>query len=181
MDRVGYSLADAAEETDTLETPDCFVSSSPPRGAKVRSDAPSGASAADVRSTSATSSLRFASIAVATDSTHSRWVARGPMGTTVEWDAEIFNERPNELIAWRSLEGSEIACAGSVRFRPAPDGRGTELQVSLSYEPPAGEIGASIAWLFGEEPRLQIAEDLARFKATLEGTETTPADGPPGA
>lgn len=113
----------------------------------------------------------------ATDSTHSHWVARGPMGATVEWDAEIFNERPNELIAWRSVEGSEIDCAGSVRFRPAPDGRGTEVLVSLNYEPPGGELGASVAWLFGEEPRRQIADDLSRFKQAMEGGRSAPGAG----
>jgi uncharacterized membrane protein len=116
----------------------------------------------------------------ATDSTHSHWVARGPAGTSLEWDAEIFEERPGQFLAWRSVEGSEIACAGSVRFRKAPGGRGTELQVSLNYEPPAGELGAAIARLFGEEPRIQVAEDLARFKQELEGSQAGPAKAPSG-
>jgi uncharacterized membrane protein len=114
-----------------------------------------------------------------TDPTHSHWVARGPMGTTIEWDAEIFNERPNEIIAWRSVEGSEIDCAGSVRFRKAPGDRGTEVHVSINYEPPGGELGASIAWLFGEEPRIQIEEDLARFKQVVEAGEITRTDNQP--
>jgi len=116
----------------------------------------------------------------ATDATHSHWVARGPMGMTIEWDAEIFNERPDELIAWRSVEGSEIDCAGSVRFRKAGD-RATDVLVSLNYEPPGGEVGASIAWLFGEEPRIQIADDLERFKQVMEGGETPSAHGLPRA
>jgi len=114
-----------------------------------------------------------------TDPTHSHWVARAPMGTTIEWDAEIFNERPNEIIAWRSLEGSENDCAGSVRFRQAPDGRGTEVHVSLNYEPPGGELGDSIAWLFGDGPRAQIEEDLSRFKQVMEAGEATTSAGQP--
>jgi uncharacterized membrane protein len=81
----------------------------------------------------------------ATDPTHSHWVARGPMGTTFDWDAEIFNERPNELIAWRSIEGSEIDCAASVRFVKAPGDRGTEVHVALNDELPGGGFGASMA------------------------------------
>jgi uncharacterized membrane protein len=113
------------------------------------------------------------------DDRHSHWVARGPLGTTVEWDAEIFNERPGELIAWRSLPGSEIDHAGSVRFRKAPADRGTEVHVELNYEPPGGRVGASIAWLFREEPRLQIDDDLARFKQVLEAGEIATVAGQP--
>jgi len=115
-----------------------------------------------------------------TDETHSHWVARAPMGTTIEWDAEIFNERPNEIIAWRSLPGSEIDCAGSVRFRPAPGGRGTEVHVSINYEPPDGVLDASIAWFFREEPRIRIEEDLARFKQVVEAGESRTIAGQPG-
>jgi uncharacterized membrane protein len=116
------------------------------------------------------------SVAV-TDSRHSRWIARGPMGTTVEWEAEIFNEQPNELIAWRSLPGSEIDHAGSVRFRKAPGNRGTEVSVELNYEPPGGRVGAAIAWLFREEPRLQIGDDLARFQQVMEAGEIATVEG----
>ena len=114
-----------------------------------------------------------------TDSRHSRWIARGPMGTTVEWEAEIFNEKPNELIAWRSLPGSEIDHAGSVRFRKAAGNRGTEVQVELNYEPPGGRLGAAIAWLFREEPRLQIDDDLSRFKQVMEAGEIATVEGQP--
>ncbi len=115
----------------------------------------------------------------ATDATHSHWVVRGPMGSRIEWDAEIFNEKPGELIAWRSVEGSEIDNAGSVRFQKAPADRGTVVTVELNYEPPGGRIGASIAWLFGEEPRIQIEDDLRRFKEIMEAGEIASVDGQP--
>jgi uncharacterized membrane protein len=115
----------------------------------------------------------------ATDDTRSHWVVRGPMGSTIEWDAEIFNEKPNALIAWRSVEGSEIDNAGSVRFQKAPADRGTVVTVELNYEPPGGRIGASIAWLFGEEPRIQIEDDLRRFKEIMEAGEIASVDGQP--
>ena len=95
----------------------------------------------------------------------------------LSWDAEIINDKPNELIAWRSVEGADIDNAGSVRFRPGPTGRGTELTVELNYEPPAGVIGATIAKLLGEEPELQVREDLRHFKQILEAGEIPTIEG----
>ncbi len=111
------------------------------------------------------------------DSHRSHWVARGPMGMTVEWDAEIYNEKPNELIAWRSLPDSRIDHTGSVQFRKAPADRGTEVHVELNYNPPGGRLGAAIAWLFGEEPRIQMEDDLARFKQVMEAGEIATVQG----
>lgn len=105
----------------------------------------------------------------------SHWVARGPMGTSIEWDAEIFAERPDELIAWRSVAGSQVDCAGSVRFRPSAGGHSTDVHVSINYEPPGGQAGAAVARLLGDDPDAQIAEDLARFKTVVEaGARTDP-------
>ncbi len=98
----------------------------------------------------------------------SHWVAKAPAGRTVEWDAEIYNEKENELIAWRSLEGADVDNAGSVRFEPSADGRGTTVRVTLKYDPPAGKLGSLVAKLFGEEPSQQIDEDLERFKQVME-------------
>jgi uncharacterized membrane protein len=105
------------------------------------------------------------------DEGRSHWVAKAPGGMYVEWDAEIHNEIPGELLAWRSLPGADVNNAGSVHFTPAPDGRGTEVRVVLSYEPPAhtGRLGATIARLMGEEPSVQVDDDLRRFKQVMEG------------
>jgi len=100
----------------------------------------------------------------------SHWVARGPGGVHVEWDARIINEIDNRLVAWQSLAGSTISSAGSVNFRETPGG-GTEVRVHLQYNPPAGRMGAALAWLFGEEPGQQIREDLQRFKQLIETGE----------
>lgn len=104
-----------------------------------------------------------------TDAKRSHWIVRGPAGTKVEWDAEIINEIPNELIGWRSLNCAEVDNAGSVHFQPARDGgRGTELRVILRYDPPAGVVGAALSRLLGEDPAIQVEEDLLRLKMLLE-------------
>jgi uncharacterized membrane protein len=113
------------------------------------------------------------------DGKRSHWVAKAPLGTSVEWDAEIINEEANELIGWRSLEGADVPNAGSVRFRPAPGGRGTEVRVNLEYNPPTGKLGAAFAKLLGEEPERQVEEDLRRFKQWMEAGEIPTTAGQP--
>jgi uncharacterized membrane protein len=113
------------------------------------------------------------------DYRRSHWVAKAPAGRTVEWDAEIINEIPGELIGWRTLEGADVVSAGSVRFRSAAGGRGTEVRVRLQYEPPAGKVGSTIAWLLGHEPSQTIREDLRRFKQLMETGEIATTKGQP--
>ena len=103
--------------------------------------------------------------------TISHWRAKGPAGRVVEWDAEIFNEIPNKLIAWRSLEGADVVSAGSVNFDAEPGGRGTRVTVHLQYNPPGGKVGAAIAKLFGADAETEIREDLRRFKELLESRD----------
>jgi len=107
------------------------------------------------------------------DGRRSHWKSKVTMGMRVEWDAEIINDRPNEVIAWRSLPGSEINTAGSVHFVSAGAGRGTEVRVSLKYDPPGGKIGATIAGWVGASPEEQVREDLNRFKRLMEAGAIT--------
>jgi uncharacterized membrane protein len=100
------------------------------------------------------------------DDSRSHWVAKGPAGTDAEWDAEIINEIPNELIGWRSVEGSKVRNAGSVHFKPVGS-PGTEVKVELRYDPPGGALGALIAKLFGEDPARQVREDLRTFQQVI--------------
>ena len=111
------------------------------------------------------------------DAKTSSWVAKGPMGTQVKWDAEIINDEPGTLIAWRSLGGAQVDNAGSVRFVPATSGRGTEVRVSLDYVPPGRVFGKWVAKLFGEEPTQQIHHDLRRFKQLMETGVIATVDG----
>lgn len=113
------------------------------------------------------------------DEGRSRWVAEGPLGQSVSWDAEINNQREPELIAWRSLPGSQIETAGSVHFVPQENGRGCVVRVSLKYNPPGGRIGAGIAWMLGAGLEKQLHEDLARFKSVMEAGEAPTTAGQP--
>jgi uncharacterized membrane protein len=108
------------------------------------------------------------------DDRRSHWVAKGPAGTRVEWDAEIHNEIEHELIAWRSLPGSEVDHAGSVHFTSLAD-KATEVRVILRYSPPAGKLGSAAAKLAGEDPARQVADDLRRFRQVMEAGEFSPA------
>jgi uncharacterized membrane protein len=105
------------------------------------------------------------------DENRSHWVAKAPAGTTVEWDATINNEIDNQLIAWRSLAGADVNNAGSVHFTPLHNGEWTEVRVVLSYDPPAGKLGALVAKMFGEDPSKQVEDDLRRFKQVMEASE----------
>jgi uncharacterized membrane protein len=106
----------------------------------------------------------------------SHWVALAPAGKRVEWDAEIVEDRPNELISWRSLPGADVTNRGTVRFQPAPGGRGTELRVTLEYDPPFGKLGSKIAMLWREEPGQQVHDDLRHFKQVMETGEIVLSD-----
>jgi uncharacterized membrane protein len=107
----------------------------------------------------------------------SRWTANAPGGMTITWEADIVNEKNNTLIAWQSVEGSDINHRGIVRFASAPQGRGTEVVVELEYEPIAGLLGTAVAKLFGEEPNQQVEDDIRRFKQFMEAGEIPTTDG----
>jgi len=111
------------------------------------------------------------------DDKRSHWIAKGPAKTSVEWDSEIVNDQPNELIAWQSVEGAEVDNAGYVRFEPARGGRGTLVKVELRYNPPAGPVGAAVAKMFGKAPDQEIEQELRRFKQLMETGEIATTRG----
>ena len=90
----------------------------------------------------------------------------------VEWNAEIINEVPNQVIGWRSIEGSDLVSAGSVNFDDAGSGRGTHVRVRMQYSPPGGKAGVMIAKLLGRDPAREIREDLRRLKQLVETGES---------
>lgn len=110
---------------------------------------------------------------------YSHWIAEGPGGTKVEWDAAIINEKENELIAWRSLSHADVDNAGTVRFEKAPGGRGTRLSVTLNYNAPGGKVGVLLAKLFGQEPAQLVEQNLRRLKQLIETGEIPTIEGQP--
>jgi uncharacterized membrane protein len=115
------------------------------------------------------------------DDRRSHWTASAPniVGGSVEWEAEITEDVPNERIAWQSLPDSDVASRGAVEFRKLPGDRGTAVRVEMEYLPPAGTLGKLIAKLFGEAPDQQIREDLRIFKRIMEVGEAITTDGQP--
>lgn len=105
------------------------------------------------------------------DATRSHWIARGPLGAKVEWDAEIFNDILYEEIHWRSMAGSVLDTNGAVYFRKAPGDRGTEVKASFAYSVPGGRIGATFAKALGLNPEAEIREGLRHFKQLMEAGE----------
>jgi uncharacterized membrane protein len=106
----------------------------------------------------------------------SHWVAKGPAGLSVEWDAELTGEVPNERISWRSLPGADVENSGTISFEEAAGGRGTVVRLELTYHPPGGVVGKWAARLLGEEPESQARNDLRRFKQLMETGEVVVSD-----
>ena len=109
----------------------------------------------------------------------SHWKASAPAGRTVEWDAEVVEDRPGELLAGQSLPGARVPNSGVVSFRDAPGDRGTEIRLDMRYDPPGGTFGAAAAKLSGEEPKIQVNDDLRRFKQVMETGVVTASEGTP--
>jgi uncharacterized membrane protein len=115
------------------------------------------------------------------DPVHSHWVIEAPAGQTVEWDSQITHDEPDRLIAWQSLEGASVRNSGRVEFLDSPDGRGTVVRVTLTYDPPGGTVGKLMAKLFQKEPKVQARQDLRRFKQLMETGEVSTAQPPDAA
>jgi uncharacterized membrane protein len=111
------------------------------------------------------------------DDRRSRWTARG-RGISVSWDAEVINDIEPHVIAWRSLPGSDVATAGSVRFLRQVRG-GTTVVVTLQYDPPGGKMGAWLAWFAGTSPAADLREGLRGFKQLVEAGEQPVTEGQP--
>ena len=123
--------------------------------------------------------MKYLNVVEVTEERRSHWIARGPAGSTIEWDAEITEDRSNELIAWRSVEGSEVDHAGSILFEPATGDRGTMVTVNMHYQPPLGTVGSAVAAWFSEDPNQTVKIDLRRFKQMMETGEVITTEGQP--
>ena len=122
--------------------------------------------------------MRHLESVTTTDEKRSHWKAKAPLGQTVEWDAEMTSDIENHRIGWKSLEGATIPNSGVIEFRPTRE-RGTEVKVTVTYEAPGGKLGEWVAWALGEEPSIQIADDLRRFKMLMETGMIITTEGQP--
>jgi uncharacterized membrane protein len=110
----------------------------------------------------------------------SHWVARVPAGPSLEWDSEVIEDLPGHRLSWRSLEGSEINTWGSVIFEPRADGKGTEVSVTLNFNPPGNSAGNAAAhFLKGLESSV-LSNNMRNLKAHLEGGTTALHSGKGG-
>ena len=116
----------------------------------------------------------------AIDERRSHWVVKAPAGKTVEWDSIVTEDEPGRLIAWRSVEGADVASSGRIEFLDAAPGRGTMVRATFTYDPPAGWLGEWIAKVFQREPNVQARRELRRLKQYLETGEVTSSAGPSG-
>jgi uncharacterized membrane protein len=105
------------------------------------------------------------------DERRSRWTISAPAGYSVSWNAILTTDRPNEVIAWESDKDADIKNSGNIEFRDSSAGRGTEVRITILYQPPAGEVGRIVAKLFRKEPKIQMRQDLRRVKQLLETGE----------
>lgn len=112
-----------------------------------------------------------------TSQTRSRWTTKGP-GGSYSWEAEVIRDEPGKVIVWRSVEGSSVQNAGSIRFRERGE-RGTEVKVVLEYVPPGSRFGDAVAKMFGDDPKNQVHQALHRFRQVMETGEIPTAKGQP--
>lgn len=108
--------------------------------------------------------------------TRSHWKVE-VRGFTAEWDAEIIGERYGEMIAWKSIEGSEVETSGSIWFSPAPENRGTVIGLSIEYKVPGGKVAELLTSMLGEDPESLAFINLRRLKCYLETGEVATIKG----
>lgn len=113
------------------------------------------------------------------DGVRSHWTMRVPLGITLSWDAEIVNDEPGRLIAWRSLPGSTVDTAGSVRFTPTAKPGETEVRLNQKFDPPGGRAAIALAKVLGSAPDQLAKENLRRLKQLLEAGEVPTITGQP--
>jgi uncharacterized membrane protein len=114
---------------------------------------------------------------VAQNGNRSHWAALGPMGSRIEWDAEITSQTDGKAISWRSLPESDIESEGTVTFHALPNGRGTMISAEVRYRPGGKHAGVQFAKLLGKDPSFLMKQDLRRLKALVETGEIPTTEG----
>lgn len=120
----------------------------------------------------------FAEITVI-DDTDADWVIKGPLKKSYRWRSRIVDQQQGVVIAWESLEGADVPNEGLLQFRPAPGEWGTELTLTLRFNPPGGALGKKVTALLDLFPKEQLSKALHRFKSLAETGEIPSLDGQP--
>jgi len=103
----------------------------------------------------------------AEDDIHSHWVLKTPGRIpSVAWNAEIIDQEDERELSWRSLPGSMIETAGKITF--ADTLNGTQLDITISYRPPAGYIGSTIGNFLNPSLKKYVEDDILNFKNYIE-------------
>jgi uncharacterized membrane protein len=107
------------------------------------------------------------------------WSVHAPVGRNIEWDTEIVEDRPGELLRWQSLADADVPNEGALRFRAAPRDWGVEVTLRVSFDPPGGALGK--AALLGDLPETLVGKALRRFKSLAETGEIPTIEHQPAA
>jgi uncharacterized membrane protein len=121
----------------------------------------------------------FADVA-ASDARFADWEAHGPAGGVYRWRTEVDDHDPKG-VRWSTLDGADVANTGSVTFRPAPGDRGTELHLTVRFDPPGGVVGEAVSKLFHIVPREIVLKALYKFRALALTGEIPTTDPQPAA
>lgn len=103
------------------------------------------------------------------------WVIDGPSGRFAV-ETRLVEDRRDEALAWRSVEGAEIDIEAKVQLRDAPAGRGTEVEAHVAWRPHLGIVGQWAATLRGADPGMRGRQELKRLKMLLETGEIATSD-----
>lgn len=107
------------------------------------------------------------------------WLVELPSGIKASWSAEITEEEPGVMLAWKSLPDSQVTTSGSVWFSPSPKDSGTVVTLSMDYEILGGRMSELATMLMGEDPDTLVQTNLHRLKAYLETGEIPTVEGQP--
>ena len=98
------------------------------------------------------------------------WLVDTPDGQ-VPIETRLVEDRQDEALAWRSVEGADIQIEAKLQLRDAPAGRGTEVEAHVAWRPQGGIVGHWAATLRGTDPMIRGKQDLKRLKMLLETGE----------
>ena len=109
----------------------------------------------------------------------SHWRVRmSPNAPELEWDAQIVEERGDESLTWRTIDGALLEHESRITLRDAPGGRGTEVHAAVTYRPGSGTMASAASRMVSPAVEHELRADLRRLKQLIETGEITTARAP---